>query len=84
MNRKYFEKKYKNPLPKLKEEERIYLKVNYTAREFAKYCHCGFDDEKKLWFTGDKNANLYALVNLYGVDEHTSKRALKLLEKALE
>ena len=26
MNRKYFEKKYKNPLPKLKEEERIYLK----------------------------------------------------------
>lgn len=81
---KYFEKKFENPLPKLKEDERIYLNVPYMARDFAKYCHCGFDDEKKLWFTGCLNANLYSLVELYGINSVTSNKAVGLMKEQLE
>ena len=84
-NKKYLEKKYKDPLPPLSEDERIYFNVPYTARQFASYAHCGFDSERKLWFTGHLNRELEALVELYGVnEEYTSKKALKLLEEELE
>lgn len=83
MNKKYLRKKYGNPLPRLEEKDRIYLKVPYTERTFAKYCRCSFDTEKKLWFTGAYNFNLDILVELYGVDEHTSDNAQQLLEMAL-
>lgn len=63
-NKKYIAKKIDDPLPPLPEDERIYFNVPYMARDFAKYSHCGFDPEKKLWFTGSLNANLYALVRL--------------------
>lgn len=33
---------FKYPLLPLLENKRIYLDVPYTAREFAKYSHCGF------------------------------------------
>lgn len=65
--RKYWQKKLEDPLPKLPEDERIYLNVPYMARDFAKYSHCGFDPERKLWFTGSLNRNLYDLVELYGI-----------------
>ena len=81
-NRKYLEKKLKNPLPPLPEDERIYLDVTYMSRGFAKYSNCGFDPEKKLWFTGCKNANLHALVKMYGVNSATSDKAMKLLREA--
>lgn len=80
---KYWKKKMENPLPPLPEDERIYLNVPYMARDFAKYCHCGFDSERKLWFTGCKNAHLDSLVGLYGVNEATTEKARKLLEEAL-
>lgn len=80
--RKYWQKKLEDPLPKLPEDERIYLNVPYMARDFAKYSHCGFDSERKLWFTGSLNRNLYDLVELYGVNEATSEKA-KALMKAL-
>lgn len=35
--RKYWQKKLEDPLPKLPEDERIYLNVPYMARDFAKY-----------------------------------------------
>lgn len=73
--RKYWQKKLEDPLPKLPEDERIYLNVPYMARDFAKYSHCGFDPERKLWFTGSLNRNLYDLVELYGVNEATSEKA---------
>ena len=82
-NRKYIKKMLEDPLPPLPEDERIYLNVPYMARAFAQYSHCGFDPEKKLWFTGCHNANLRALVKLYGVNEATSEKALKLLNKKL-
>lgn len=44
--RKYWQKKLEDPLPKLPEDERIYLNVPYMARDFAKYSHCGFDPEE--------------------------------------
>ena len=50
--RKYWQKKLEDPLPKLPEDERIYLNVPYMARDFAKYSHCGFDPERKLWVHG--------------------------------
>lgn len=81
---KYLKKKFEHPLPKLKEDERIYLNVPYMARDFAKYCHCGFDDVKKLWFTGCLNANLDSLVDLYGVNNNTSDKAVRLMKKQLE
>lgn len=83
-NRKYLEKMMNDPLPPLPEDERIYLNVPYMARDFAKYSNCGFDADKKLWFTGCANANLQALVDLYGVNEATSEKARLLLKGKLE
>ena len=80
-NKKYIEKIIKNPLPPLTEEERIYLTVPYMARGFAQYSHCGFDSEKKLWFTGLHNSNLRVLIKLYEVNEATSEKAKRLLKK---
>ena len=83
-NRRYIEKLVKNPIPPLKEDERIYLNVPYMARNFAKLSHCGFDSNKKLWFTGLLNSNLYALVELYGVNnEATSDKAKQMLNNKL-
>lgn len=76
--------KTENSLPRLSEDERIYLKVPYMARGYARVCHCGFDSEKKLWFTGAYNSNIDTLIEIYGVDEHTSDNARHLLETALE
>lgn len=75
--RKYWQKK-------LEEDERIYLNVPYMARDFAKYSHCGFDPERKLWFTGSLNRNLYDLVELYGVNEATSEKAKALMKAKLD
>lgn len=72
-----------NPLPPLQEEERIYLNVPYMSRDFAKYSHCGFDPEKKLWFTGPLNTYLHELVTLYGVNEATSEKAMQLLNDVM-
>ncbi len=83
-NKKYIEKKINDPLPPLPEDERIYLNVPYMARDFARYSHCGFDPEKKLWFTGSLNRNLCALVELYGVNEATTEKAKRLLKEKLE
>lgn len=74
-----------NPLPPLPEDERIYLNVPYMARDFARYSHCGFDTERKLWFTGSLNRNLDALVDLYGVNEEsTSEKAMALMKAKLD
>lgn len=83
-NKKYVEKKINDQLPPLPEDERIYLNVPYMARDFARYSHCGFDPGKKLWFTGSLNRNLYALVELYGVNEATAEKAKRLLKEKLE
>ena len=83
-NKKYLEKKFNDPLPPLPEDERIYFNVPYMARDFAQYSHCGFDPEKKLWFTGCLNANLYFLVELYGVNDTTSDKARQLMEEQLK
>lgn len=83
--KKYIKKMLEYPFPKLTDNERIYLNVTYTDRQFARICHCGFDRERKLWFTGAYNSNLYGLVRLYGVDEeHTSNDAKQLLQMALD
>ena len=76
---RYWKKRMEDPLPPLPEDERIYFAVAYPARGFAKLCHCGFDAEKKLWFTGSLNANLHALVCAYDVHPATSEKAMKLL-----
>ena len=81
---KYWKKKMENPLPPLPDDERIYLNVPYMARDYAKYSHCGFDSDRKLWFTGCLNANLYFLVDLYGVNEVTSEKALALMKAKLD
>lgn len=76
-------KKYKYKLPPLEEDERIYFEVPYEINGLAKSTHCGFDNKKKLWFTGCHNSYLQILVNRYGVNENTSEKAIKLLEEAL-
>lgn len=81
--KKYWQKKLENPLPPLPEDERIYLNVPYTNRFFAKGCHCGFDTERKLWFTGCLNSMLFTLVDVYGVNEATSEKARKLMNEQL-
>lgn len=81
---KYWKKIAENPLPPLPEDERIYLNVPYMAKDFAKYSRCGFDAERKLWFTGCLNANLYSLVELYGVNKATSQKAIKLMKNRLK
>lgn len=80
---RYWKKRMENPLPPLPEDERIYLNVPYMARDFARYSHCGFDPERKLWFTGCLNANLRDLVFLYEVNEATSEKARRLLSEKL-
>lgn len=80
---RYWKKRMENPLPPLPEDERIYFTVPYKARSFAKLCNCGFDSEKKLWFTGCLNANLQALVLAYDVNDATSEKAKKLLKDKL-
>ena len=84
VNRKHVERMLKQPLPHLAEDERIYLQVDYRARYFAKVCNCGFDGNRKLWFTGAYNENLKHLVHLYGVHDATSEKAMELMEVALE
>lgn len=72
-------------LPRLTDNERIYLNVSYADRQFARACRCGFDRERKLWFMGACNDELGALVELYGVDEeHTSDDAKRLMRMALD
>ena len=83
-NRKYIEKIIKDPLPRLAEEERIYLNVPYMAKGFAQQTNCGFDSSKKLWFTGVNNSNLQTLVELYGINEATSEMAKQLLKEITE
>lgn len=48
MHRNYVKRLIESPLPPLAEDERIYLKVPYMARSFAKYCHCRFDSERNF------------------------------------
>lgn len=82
---RYVKKMIECPLPELTDNERIYLNVTYRDKQFARACHCGFDRERKLWFTGAYNSNLYGLVRLYGVDEeHTSEDAMQLMRMALD
>lgn len=83
-NKKYIEKTINDPLPPLQEDERIYLNVTYKTKAFAQYTHCGFDLEKKLWFTGMLNSNLHALVKLYGVNEATSEKSKQLLKGKID
>jgi hypothetical protein len=80
-NKKYFEKIANDPLPSLTEDERIYLNVTFKARSFARISSCGFDSNKKLWFTGIHNSNLKSLIKLYGVNEATSEKARQLLKE---
>lgn len=81
---KYLKKKLEDLLPPLQEDERIYLNVPYMARAFASYSHCGFDTQRKLWFTGSLNANLPALIGLYGLNEATAEKAIGLLRVRLD
>lgn len=82
---RYVKKMIECPLPELTDNERIYLNVTYRDKQFARACRCGFDRERKLWFTGSYNSWLDALVELYGVDEeHTSSDAMRLLRMALD
>ena len=83
-SKKYTEKIINDPLPPLPEDERIYLNVQYNKKGFAKIANCGFDAERKLWFTGSRNTYIKALVDLYGINESTSKKALQLLKERLE
>ncbi len=83
-NKNYIKKLLTDPLPQLPEDERIYFNVPYKEREFAQFSHCGFDSVRKLWFTGVHNTNLYALVNLYGVNDYTSEKAMALLKSQLK
>lgn len=73
----------KHKLPPLEEEERIYFKIPYMDNGLAKCTHCGFDPDKKLWFTGCHNSYIQILVNKYGVNQNTTEKAMKLLEEAL-
>ncbi len=81
---KILEEKTRKSTPTFTKDERIYLNVTYATRSYAKYSHCGFDADKKLWFTGCLNANLYFLVDLYGVNKATSEKALALMKAKLD
>ncbi len=82
--KKYLMKKLENPLPPLQEDERIYFEVPYMARGMARHCHCGFDPDRKLWFTGCKNKMLFALVHTYDVSDETSEKAKEMMRLELE
>lgn len=81
---KYLKKMFENPLPQMDEDNRIYFEVPYIDRGFAKSCHCRFDPDKKLWYTGCLNRWLTLLVDVYDVSDQTSPNARKMLETALE
>ena len=83
-SKKYYEKITNDPLPPLEEDERIYLNVSYKARGFAKVTNCGFDTIKKLWFTGVHNTFILQLVDLYGVNNETSEKAMTLLKDKID
>ena len=80
-NKRYLKKKFENPLPPLPADERIYFNTTWETRDFAKVTNCGFDNEKKLWFTGVLNSNIESLIIMYGINQATSEKALKLLEE---
>ena len=84
MRRSYLRKLIDSPLMGFAGNERVCLKVPNTASGFARCCHCGFDEEEGLWFAGAYNAELDALVELYGVDESTSDDARALMQMALD
>ena len=83
-NKKYMKMAMENRLPRLSENERIYLNVPFGAIGFAKQLNCGFDPEKKLWFTGPLNTNIINIVNHFGVNEITSERARELLNQKID
>ena len=68
-----------NSLPVLEENERIYLNVPYLRNGFARACHCGFDPDRKLWFTGLQNRNLRNLLSMYDVNDVTSDDVMRQL-----
>ena len=68
-----------NSLPVLEENERIYLNVPYLSNGFARACHCGFDPDRKLWFTGLQNRNLRNLLSMYDVNNATSDDVMRQL-----
>ena len=75
---------FKNPLPLLPEDERIYFNIHYMERDIAKMWHCRFDPQRKLWFTGCLNSRLKLLVAWFEINEVTSLKARKLMQDALE
>ena len=75
-NKQYLKKILEDPLPPLQEDERIYLNVPFKAKGFARCCNCGFDSRKKLWFTGVHNTFLKELIDLYGINNATSEKAM--------
>lgn len=77
-------KRYKKTLPPLEENEKIYFNIPYETNGLAKATHCGYDPEKKLWFTGCNNTNIVVLIKRYGMNENTSENAMKLLEETLK
>ena len=79
--RRYSKSYPKNVLPLLQEDERIYLNVPFAAKDFAHACSCGFDTNKKLWFTGVCNLFLKELVEMYGINIATTEKALRMLEE---
>lgn len=79
-----FEDARRYSLPPLNEEERVYLNVPYMARGFARACHCQFDSERKLWFTGLHNKHLLELIEMYGINEHTSPNSTQLVKTQLK
>lgn len=80
-NKKYIDKLANEPLPPLEENERIYLDIPYMARGIAQASNCGFDDTRRLWFTGIHNARLETLIKMFGVNEEaTSDYAKQLLK----
>ena len=66
------------------ENEKIYFNIPYETNGLAKATHCGYDPEKKLWFTGCDNTNIVVLIKRYGINENTSENAMKLLEETLK
>ena len=73
-----------NSLPVLEENERIYLNIPYSRNGFARACHCGFDPDRKLWFTGLQNRNLRNLLSMYDVNDATSDDIMRQLFETLK
>lgn len=77
-------RRIKKFLPPLEEHERIYFDVPYNKNGLAKCTHCGYDPDKKLWFTGIHNNNLYGLVKAYGINKETTEIMRKQVDEVLE